>query len=193
MKPVSKFLLLENLEARVEGHLAEAIKIFQNLPEEALLKPSATGGWSIAQCLDHLNRYGHYYLPQIRTGLDKKIHGGNTFKSTWLGSYFTKMMEPATGTKKVKAFKAYIPPAQLDAHAVVAEFIAQQEKLLSYLKQARVTDLNAVKIPVSIAKWIRLRLGDVFQFVIAHNERHMLQAKRNIGRELTIPKKQVLQ
>lgn len=193
MKPVSKYVLLENLEARVEGHLAEAIKVFQNLPQESLLKPSATGGWSIAQCLEHLNRYGHYYLPQIQKGLDKKIPGGNTFKSTWLGSYFTKMMEPSKGTKKVKAFKAYIPPVQLDAHATVAAFIAQQETLLSYLKQARNVDLNAVKIPVSIAKWIRLKLGDVFQFVIAHNERHIVQAKRNVATGLTTPKKQVLQ
>ena len=188
MKPVSKYLLLEKLETRVEGHLADAVRIFQNLPEALLLNPSATGGWSIAQCLEHLNRYGNYYLPQIQSGLNKKVPGGNTFKSTWLGSYFTKMMEPSTGTKKVKAFKDYIPPTQLNAHAVVAEFIAQQETLLAYLKQARATDLNAVKIPVSIAKWIRLRLGDVLQFIIAHNERHMVQAKRNIGSDLTILK-----
>lgn len=192
MKPVNKYLLLENLETRVEGHLADAVKVFQNLPESILLKPSATGGWSIAQCLEHLNRYGNYYLPQIQKGLDKKISGGNTFKSTWLGNYFTKMMEPSTGTKKVKAFKDYVPPVQLNAHAVVAEFIGQQETLLGYLKQARATDLNAVKIPVSIAKWIRLRLGDVFRFIIAHNERHMVQAKRNIGSDLTILKSQAV-
>lgn len=192
MKPVNKYLLLENLETRVERHLADAVKIFQNLPESILLKPSATGGWSIAQCLEHLNRYGNYYLPQIQKGLDKKISGGNTFKSTWLGNYFTKMMEPSTGAKKVKAFKDYVPPVQLNAHAVVAEFIGQQETLLGYLKQARATDLNAVKIPVSIAKWIRLRLGDVFRFIIAHNERHMVQAKRNIGSDLTILKSQAV-
>ncbi|MBX3253092.1 MAG: DinB family protein [Chitinophagaceae bacterium] len=180
MKPVNKYLLLEDLEARVESHLADAVKIFQNLPEAALLKPSATGGWSIAQCLDHLNRYGHYYLPQIKKGLEQKTPENDTFKSTWLGSYFTRMMEPSTGTKKIKAFRAYVPPAQLNAHAVVAAFITQQETLLTYLKNARSSNLNIIRVPVSIARFIRLKLGDVFGFIIAHNERHIQQAKRNI-------------
>ena len=68
----------------------------------------------------------------------------------------------------------------LDAAAVVAEFIQQQEVLLACLAQSRQADLNAIKIPLSISRWIKLRLGDVLQFLIAHNERHLLQAKRNL-------------
>lgn len=90
------------------------------------------------------------------------------------------MMNPQTGKKRYKAFKEYIPPAALDAHAVVAEFINQQETLLALIEQSRNVDLNKVKIPVSIARFIRLRLGDVFQFIIAHDERHLQQAGRNI-------------
>ncbi len=97
-------------------------------------------------------------------------------------------MEPSTGTKKVKAFKDYIPPAQLNAHAVVAEFIAQQETLLAYLKQARATDLNAVKIPVSIAKWIRLRLGRRSSIRYCTQRTTHGAGKRNIGSDLTILK-----
>jgi len=89
-------------------------------------------------------------------------------------------MDLETGQKKHKALKDYIPAPTLDAHAVVAEFIQQQEALLSYLKQAQHTDLNAVKIPISIFKWLKLKLGDVLQFLIAHNERHLVQAKRNL-------------
>lgn len=154
--------------------------MFQNLPENALLKPAANGGWSIAQCLDHLNRYGDYYLPEITKKLSAPAgKNPDTFRGSWLGNYFTNMMEPATGKKKVKAFKAYIPPPQPDAYAVVATFINQQEQMLSLLDKARHADLDGLKVPVSIAKWIRLKLGDVFQFVIAHNERHVQQAIRN--------------
>jgi hypothetical protein len=81
----------------------------------------------------------------------------------------------------MKTFKAYTPPPSLDAYAVVAEFIQQQETLLSYLRQAHDSDLNKIRIPVSIAKFIRLKLGDVFQFIIMHNERHLLQAKNNLN------------
>ena len=53
--------------------------------------------------------------------------------------------------------------------------------MLTYLKRAHQTDLNKIKIPVSILKWIKLNLGDVLQFLVAHNERHLLQAKRNLA------------
>ena len=180
MKAVNKEQLLTSLENKVEEHLQLAVGSFQNMSEKQLLMPASDGGWSIAQCLEHLNSYGHYYLPQIRKGLDKGAAKPDKaqFKSSWLGSYFTRAMDPETGKKKMKAFKNHSPGPELEAHAVVAEFIQQQETLLQYLLQARSRDLNAIKIPISISRWIRLRLGDVFQFLIAHDERHIQQAKR---------------
>ena len=82
--------------------------------------------------------------------------------------------------KKFSAFKNHVPPANIKAHAVVAEFIQQQEKLLVFLKASANTDLNKVRIPISILQWLKLKLGDVFQFMIAHDERHLQQAKRNL-------------
>lgn len=182
MPPVNKNQFLDRLESRVERHLQEAIKSFQNEPNEILLRAAPDGGWSIAQCLEHLNGYGHFYLPEIEKGLSKSVedHVSDTFTSTWLGTYFTCMMEPSTNTKKYKAFKNHVPPSQLDAPAVVAEFIQQQETLLKYIKQARNVDLDRMKVPISISKWVKLKLGDTFQFLIAHNERHILQAKRHL-------------
>jgi hypothetical protein len=182
MKTIDKHTWLDGLEASVERHLQKAIYYFQNQDRVVLLTPSTTGGWSIAQCLEHLNRYGHFYLPAIDQALQR--HSGQpdapTFTSTWLGSYFTRMMQPETGKRKIKAMKAYAPPPDLDAHAIVAEFIHQQETLLTLLSRARRSDLTATRVPISIASFIRLRLGDVFAFVIAHDERHVQQALRNL-------------
>lgn len=172
--------LVDMLEDLVESHVSDAVKIFQNLSAEELLKPAIDGGWSIAQCLWHLNSYGDYYLPKIKSGLAKNYPANPDFKSTWLGSYFTRIMKPGAQMKKYKAFKNHIPPVELEADKVVAEFILQQEQLLSYLKLARNTDMNRIRIPISILSWMKLKLGDVFQFIIAHDERHLQQAKRNL-------------
>jgi len=183
MKPVNKQQLLDALEASVERHLQQAVRHFQNQRVEVLLAPSATGGWSIAQCLEHLNRYGNFYLPAITQAM-KKRHGkpdAPMFTGTWFGSYFTRMMQPETGVRKMKSMKSYTPPPQLDAHAVVAEFIQQQETMLRLLTQARQADLSATRVPLSIAPFLRLRLGDVFGFNVAHNERHVQQALRNLS------------
>lgn len=181
MEQIKSAFLLHQLEQKTEAHLKEAIALFQNLNEDILLRPSSTGGWSIVQCLDHLNSYGNYYLPEIEKGLAQPKSYHPFFKSSWLGAYFTRIMDPKTSKHKYKAFKGHQPALTLNAHAVVAEFICQQEKILLLLRQAQNTDLNAIRIPISILRWLRLKLGDVFQFIIAHNERHLLQAKRNLG------------
>lgn len=50
------------------------------------------------------------------------------------------------------------------------------------LRKAQATDINATRVPVSISKRIRLKLGDTFRFLIAHNERHILQAKKHLDK-----------
>jgi len=184
MKSITKNQLLNTLEATANNHLQQALQL-QNLHTGVLLKPTAEGGWSVAQCLEHLNRYGLYYLPAIQQQLANKagITGQDTFTYTWLGKYFTKMMDPKTGKKKYKAFKDYIPPVELDAHSIIAAFINQQEELLAVIAKSRQVDLNKIKVPVSIAKFIKLKLGDVLQFIIAHNERHLQQAYDNLQQQ----------
>lgn len=167
--------LINGLELQVEKHLQTAIGVFQNLTEEQLLRQPAAGKWSIAQCLWHLNSYGDFYFPLISSNLNTNAKV-QPFRSGWFGSYFVKMMNPVTG-KKYKAFKAHTPPLQPDAYSTVATFINQQEQLLGFLKRAREANLG-VRLPISISTLVKLKLGDVLQFIVMHNERHMQQAGR---------------
>lgn len=184
MKNVSKHTFLKELEGIVEKHISEAISLFQNQPEAVLNKPSESGGWSIVQCLAHLNSYGNYYLPLVTRKLTVAQEESNgQFSGTWLGSYFTKMMQPGPGQKKYSAHKSHLPAVGLNALQVVGEFIRQQEDLLLYLRQAQNKNIEKGKIPVSVARIVKLNTGDVFQFLITHNERHMQQAKRNLVME----------
>ena len=183
MKAISKALLLARLEAQIEVQLQTVTGRFQNLNEAQLLKPAAGGGWSMIQCLEHLNSYGRYYLPAIAQGLQHSTPGSSaaaTFSSTWLGNYFTRIMQPGNTGKKYKAPKDHTPSREQDSTKVISEFIRQQEQLLDLVRSSAPYDLNKVRIPISISRWIRLRLGDVFQFLLAHNERHLQQALRQL-------------
>lgn len=80
--------------------------------------------------------------------------------------------------KKMSAPKNHTPDANLNCAKVVSEFIDQQKKMLPLLEKARKIDLNRAKIPISIAKFIKLKLGDVFMFLHAHHLRHIAQAER---------------
>lgn len=135
--------------------------------------------WSILECLEHLNLYGDFYLPQI----ESKIENSTTktdieFYSGILGNYFAKSMLPKEKLNKMKTFKDKNPlNANLDK-TVIDKFINQQIKLLELLNKSRNVSLNKVKIQTSISSLIKLKLGDTFQFFINHIIRHLNQIDR---------------
>lgn len=178
---LDKYRLVEELETELRNQIAQVKENFENASETILQSPSASGGWSILQCLDHLNSYGLYYLPQIGDSLKRaKRFDSSVYRSGWLGDYFTKIMSPETGTKKFKAFKDHQPAKVLESIRVISEFLRQEKLLLAYLSEAKSLDMASVKIPLSISPLIGIRLGDTFRFLLAHNRRHLLQAKRNL-------------
>lgn len=182
MKSIDKLPWLALLESKTEQHVTDAVGLFQNMEEHLLNKPSPTGGWSIAQCLAHLNTYGDYYLPRLQTGLEVNYRVGNSekYSSSWLGTYLIKLTDPQTSRMKLKAVKMHQPVVDFPAHQTVADFIDQQEAMCSLLRTAQQSDVNQFRIPLSIASWISLPLGDILHFMVAHTERHMMQAKHNV-------------
>jgi hypothetical protein len=179
MKTLNKQEFLEALQEQVESHLTQAAHVFQNLDEQVLNQRPEGGGWSISECLEHLNTYSRYYLPRLEEGLLKAGQSDTiSFKSSWLGDYFQKMMDPDRGSKKHKAACRHLPAIAKSGYGVVAEFIDFQERLCKVLIGYRVLDLNAVKIPTSLTSLIRLNAGDTIAFLITHDERHIRQANR---------------
>ncbi len=170
---------------QTENLLNKAIQEWQMILLEKFSQQPTVNSWSAKQCVVHLNRYSEYYLPAIEAAILKAKKNNSTateqFQSGLIGNYFTKMMTTnAEGnpSKKMKAMKAYISLNDEDSDKVIATFIDQQERLLQLLEDAATIDLEKTKVPISIAKFIKLKLGDVFMFLIAHNYRHVLQAEK---------------
>jgi len=180
--------LINQLEQQTEDILSKAIQQWQMINPAIIKQQPAPGSWSAMQCLGHLNAYGNYYLPAIAKAIDRarlnRESLSPTFTPGWLGNYFTRLMMPGENgipLKKLKAPKGYTISNEGDSDAVIATFLEQQEKLLLLLHQARRINLAKIRIPISIATYIRLKLGDVFMFLIAHNIRHIKQAERAIA------------
>jgi uncharacterized damage-inducible protein DinB len=181
MPSYSSKSLLQQLKTDVIEVLEAVQKNYAHLPENILLAQPAAGKWSIAQTMEHMNTYGRYYLLAIEKTIDKAalLNNKNTasFMPGWLGDYFTKMMlKPA----KMKAPSKHIPPVKLNAKEVVEEFMEQQRYLLLLLSKAENIDLGKWRIPITLTKLIKLKLGDTFRFLIAHEQRHMIQIKNAV-------------
>ncbi|WP_421830623.1 DinB family protein [Larkinella sp.] len=177
--------LLDQLARETQTLVEQVLTEFSPLSVDELNRQPAPDRWSIAQCLEHLNSYGHYYLPQLETAVLKgetgSIRPTSTFRSGWLGNYFANSMRPKTDGSialKMKAVKEHTPVSDLNASAVLAVFLEQQHALLELLERAKQVNIQKLRIPISIARFIRLSVGDTFRFLIAHEQRHVLQARR---------------
>lgn len=183
MKQLNSIQLLESLQSDVREIMLATTKLSQQDPELLMQQPAANR-WSVAQVIAHLNSYGRYYLPAIETSMhDHPYKKNEHFKPGLIGNYFTKMMLPGKNgqiANKMQSPKDHRPNADVHSKPVIDEFIAQQQQLLNLLERAKRTDLAKVRVPVSISKFIKLKMGDTFRFLIAHQQRHFVQIARTL-------------
>jgi len=169
--------LIDSLQQDVRYTLAQAEQLKQ-IPEGEMLQQPQPGKWSIAQVLEHLNGYNRYYLTEMEKALQgNRVSVAAVFKSGFIGNYFTNLMQPkedGTIAKKMPAPPDYNFGPDLDAAKVLDEFIAGQQRLVKLLDKARNADLG-YKVPISISRFIKLKLGDTFRFLVAHQLRHFMQ------------------
>ncbi len=146
--------------------------------------------WSVLQVLEHLNSYNRYYLPAIEHSINiaelTKQYNSPSYSSGWLGDYFVKTMysqikQNNSIANKMNAPKEHRPTHKLDAQNVLTEFMNGTKQLELLLQRAKGITIETTKTPISIAKWLTIRLGDTFRFLIAHKTRHFLQIKNTLA------------
>ncbi|MFC0775363.1 DinB family protein [Terrimonas alba] len=175
--------VLDQLQADVRKLILTAT-YFRTIDPAVLLQQPAPGTWSVIEVLEHLNSYSRYYLLAIEKSLQVDKPANELFKPGWLGDYFTKLMKPkedGTVANKMKSPKDHRPPKFLDAFPVLNSFLEHQHYLLELLEQAKSKNIGSIRIPITISKFIKLKLGDTFRFLIAHEQRHLVQIENNLA------------
>ena len=177
--------LLQDLEATVRRGI-DLVTALRASGDARLSAPGAEDSWSVVQHLYHLNFYATFYTAALERCLDgTKSSAKETFHSGWLGNYFTNIIGPAEEEQplkvKMKSPANAVPPhsSELEVDAEIEAFLAFQNRMLYLLQRARQVDLGAYRVPTSLSKWVSLKLGDSFRFVIAHQERHFQHMERN--------------
>lgn len=170
--------LIQDLVERTRNNI-NAAERFDQLTFKTLNHKNNPDSWSVLECIEHLNRYGEFYIPEIKNQIEaSKYTATEKFKSGWLGNYFANSMLPKEKLKKIKTFKSMNPIGSDLNTAVLTQFIDQQHQLLDVLNRSKKVNLSKTKTGISISKWIKLRLGDTFRVVIYHNQRHIVQAEK---------------
>lgn len=151
--------------------------------------------WSLVEIFAHLNEYAQFYHAAFFDRMEKTRFRTpkEQFVSSPLGRSAWQSMKLGKQNnvkRKFNAPKAYNPVLhpEIVSDNEVNRLLASQNELLKVLEKSIEVNIRKVKVPISISKIIRLRLGDALLFVAYHNERHFQQAI-NLTKLAQFPKK----
>ncbi len=173
---------LELYRREFEKLKAEVNVLTAGLTDEQFNWRPPQGGWSVGECIAHLNVTSAQYLPSIDATIAdaraRKRLGRGPFKHSWFGKYFMRSMEPPP-KRKLRAPKVFEPDAKPKRPGVVVPaFLTFQDQLIECVRTANGVDLGKAKVRSPAVSWLRLPLGVTFGVMVAHQRRHVWQARQ---------------
>ena len=142
-------------------------------------KPDAQT-WSIGQNIDHLIVINSTYFPVF-----EKLHAGTyrtpftgkiNFLVNYFGNFILRSVQPEQA-KKIKTFPIWEPAYSDLSEGLLDQFVAHQETLKEHFKKAYNLLQKDVVISSPANQYIVYRLSKAFDIIVAHEQRHFLQAK----------------
>ena len=137
-------------------------------------KPSSAR-WSIAACLDHLNRTFVYYLSKIEEALDKG-RNGEPFRFVASENELIRQMEPPV-VVTMKAPGLLLPAPAIDPDQIVDQFPELRIRYARVVRSVANGNVLGVSVPDAIHPPIQ-SLGGVIALLAAHERRHLWQAQQ---------------
>ncbi|MFM1874326.1 MAG: hypothetical protein RL266_63 [Bacteroidota bacterium] len=171
-------MLIDELIAMLSESKARVEQLRERKVDDLNWRPSEDK-WTVLECLEHLNMYGDYYIPEIERVIKKSRPQIELqkFKNTWWGDFFVNSLAP----KSKKSIKPLNAMEKLNSKGMklgaetVERFIKQHCQLIELYEQAKSVDIQhrctGTTIPL-----VRLRLVDTIRGQAYHSERHVDQA-----------------
>jgi hypothetical protein len=171
---------IERLVYQVKVVKEEAEGLVDGLNETQFYWSPRPGEWSIGENLEHLNLADPRLLDAIdaatrRGRADGKVNEG-PYAYNFLSRWFLRAMQPPA-KRKFKARQMFQPGPRRPMAQVMEQRWNIRDRCLRSLDEASGVDLAAVKVPSPVNRWLKYNLGMAFWILLAHNRRHLWQAR----------------
>ncbi len=174
---------LQTMLDQLEAIKAEGQTVIAGLTDAQFNWHPGRDRWSIADCLQHLNVGVTQTLPAfdraIAEGRAKGQTSSGPFKYGWFSRMVAGSMEPPPKFRMKTAAILRVPStATYRAADLLPEFLRMRDQLAERVRRAEGLDLARVRTISPINRLLRLPLGAYFQFILAHDRRHLWQARQ---------------
>ncbi|MEO9872868.1 DinB family protein [Ekhidna sp.] len=152
------------------------------LPSDRLNWKISDKKWSAIEVVSHLNRVYEKYLDNFEIAISgaPKLPNGQFLESqhTIIGRMSIYAMKPKGKKRrfKMKTFDFFNPITEPDKmHETLDLFLKNKETFNELIKRARSKNLKDIKIPTALGQKVRFYVPECFQFILAHEDRHLVQ------------------
>ena len=166
--------------AELQSLVPEARTLIAGLRADQLKRRPSHGGWSVAECIGHLNATNRVYLPEIEKAVAEGRSRGLKGEGNYSMSLFERFLVCSIGPPprmKMKAPQKFLPDGEADAPVLLAEWESSHTALLTLAEQAKSLDLKRLRVTSPVLSALSMSLLAVFNVIVAHDRRHLLQAK----------------
>lgn len=176
--------------AEIIGQLDEASKIARqlagNLDGNQLRQRPRPDKWSVAECLVHLSLSSEAelvvldgVLPQAN---EESSPDGVTYKMDLLGRFLKWTLEPPPMFwSRLKTTEGFRPTNIEPVERALPDFLDLQEQLKVRVERTNGLPLDRIKVVSPFNRKIRYNLLSCFHLLLAHERRHLWQAKHIFG------------
>jgi len=161
---------------------AEAQALCDGVDEARLAVVPDDESWSVAQIFDHMNTVGWLLLNEIERAIADARETGPfdepPFEYGFISRWFVRSMKPSSGWT-FTAPSVYEPEssATLRPSEAAQEFLALQDDFAGCLAMTEGLDLRRIRVASPAVPLLRISLGAWFEATLAHERRHLTQAK----------------
>ena len=93
--------------------------------------------------------------------------------------WFIKDLEPPV-KRRYRTGSSFEPPSTLERQAVLAEFLRLHNELLALLEKVNGYHLGSAAVRSPFSGWLRYKLGSACAIQMAHDRRHLWQAREAV-------------
>jgi hypothetical protein len=180
---------LEGLQEQLLSIRQDAPGIAGGLTSERFHQRPAPNRWSIAECLEHLNLTAKAFIPAfdaaIQSARGRGLTSDGPFAYPLLERLFIASLD-APARIRMRARSGFLPPPASPARSadsVLHEFDEWQNAVSERLRAADGLDLRRARMQSPVASVLKYSLGCGFAAFMAHERRHLWQA-RTVRNEL---------
>lgn len=168
----------ENLLRANEAVIRRIRDTLSGVGPDVMARRPGSGGWSVAEVLEHLIISADSYLDALRRLTQENAGSRVDPTAVWKPSIMGGLLaESLRNPRRLPAPRLYKPGPKPRA-GVLDEFLRRQEEVGRLLVDAGVLDWRRARMRSPVLPIIRMNLGDALTVLVVHAERHAGQIER---------------